>query len=349
MYKTFFNFSRKPFDLLPDPEFLFLGKSHRKARLFIEHAIRERAGFVLLSGEIGAGKTTIIRDLIKNCEDGIVLAKIFNTRINPEQLLFMVNDDFGLPVESADKMLLLRDLNDFLIKQYAQGKKPLLIIDEAQNLSSETLEEVRLLSNLETDNAKLLQILLVGQPELRKIVALPELTQLRQRINLYCHILPLEQDELREYILYRMEVAGNREAVIFSPEALQVIWENSRGIPRLINIICDFILLFAFTEGDAVISAELAEEVVRELDFVDNYWGSPLPDAESAARSPTIAANNIDYTIHEIRTRIETIENRNEVNAYLLESARKRIDYFDHVLRDFMVETELKREDFDNK
>lgn len=339
MYKAFFNFSRKPFDLLPDPDFLFLGKSHRKARLYIEHAIRERSGFILLTGEIGAGKTTIIRDLLNHCPEEIVLGKIFNTRVDPEQLLFMINDDFGLPVKGTDKVQLLRALNDFLITQYGQGKRPLLIIDEAQNLSCEALEEVRLLSNLETDNAKLLQILLVGQPELRQTVALPELTQLRQRINLYCHIAPLEKDELFDYIAHRMEVAGNRHAVEFTQEAINVLWENSRGIPRLINIICDFVLLFAFTEGKTVIHGEQLEEVVGELDFIHNYWGTEESKNQSSGVQATPAVSSgFSHTFDDLRARVEILESRNEINVFLLESARKRVDYFEKVLRSFMTE-----------
>jgi Holliday junction resolvasome RuvABC ATP-dependent DNA helicase subunit len=145
-----------------------------------------------------------------------------------------------------------------------------------------------------------------------------------------------------------MEMAGNREAVIFSPQALQLVWENSRGIPRLINIICDFILLFAFTEGQTFITAELAEEVARELDFVHNYWGPPLSAVEASGLAAKSAVNPLDNTIRDLRTRVETIENRYEVNAYLLESARKRIDYFDHILREFMEHTDGKRDDLAN-
>ena len=248
MYLSFFNFTCKPFDLVPNPEFMFLSKTHKKAITYLDYGIRERVGFVLLTGEVGSGKTTIIRDLINKNLDQVVLAKIFNTNANSEQLLAMINDDFNLPVQGKDKITLLRDLNHFLVEQYAKGTQPLLIIDEAQNLSAETLEEIRMLSNLETADSKLLQIILVGQPELRSQLARPELRQLRQRISIQCHLQPLSRQEVEEYILHRLEVAGNREALRFTPAAFDVIAKYSCGIPRLINIICDFLLLAAFAE-----------------------------------------------------------------------------------------------------
>ena len=176
----------------------------------------------------------------------VVLSKIFNTRVTSDQLLAMINDDFGPAVQGKDKVTLIRDLNGFLIEQYAGGNQAILIIDEAQNLSPDLLEEVRMLSNLEASNCKLLQIILVGQPELRTTLAAPELRQLRQRININCHLQALNREEIEQYITRRLEVAGNSSAVHFSPESLEVIFRYSRGIPRLINIICDFLMFLAF-------------------------------------------------------------------------------------------------------
>jgi general secretion pathway protein A len=272
MYTDFFGLRAKPFDLLPNPDFLYQSKSLKRAMTYLDYGIKARSGFILITGEIGTGKTTIIRDLIKKKIPGVVLSKVFNTKVSSEQLISMINEDFGLPVQGKDKIELLRDLNEFLIDQFARGLLPVLIIDEAQNLSRELLEEVRMLSNLETDQAKLLQIILVGQPELKRTLANPDMLQLRQRININCHVQPLTEEETREYILYRLEKAGNRHAVEFAPEAVALIHAQSRGVPRLINIICDFFMLSLFSSETRVMDGPTAMEIVKELDFEEQFW-----------------------------------------------------------------------------
>ena len=284
MYRSFFNLTCKPFDLNPNPAFMFLSRTHKKALTYLDYGIRERAGFVLLTGEVGCGKTTIIRDLVNKHLDRVVLAKVFNTKVSSEQLLSMINDDFGLPVQGKDKIELLRDLNHFLVDQYAKGNQPLLIIDEAQNLTLETLEEIRMLSNLEASDSKLLQIILVGQPELRTLLAKPELRQLRQRISIQCNLQPLNRQEVEEYILHRLQVAGNREALRFEPKALDLIFMYCCGIPRLVNIICDFILLAAYAEEVRDVDEAMIYDIVGDLDFDSHYWAQEQPeDAEGAA------------------------------------------------------------------
>jgi len=299
MYLSFFNFSCKPFDLVPNPEFMFLSKTHKKAITYLDYGIRERVGFVLLTGEVGSGKTTIIRDLINKNLEQVVLAKVFNTNVNSEQLLAMINDDFNLPVQGRDKISLLRDLNNFLVEQYAKGTQPLLIIDEAQNLSPEALEEIRMLSNLETSDSKLLQIILVGQPELRSQLARPELRQLRQRISIQCHLQPLSRQEVEEYILHRLEVAGNRAALRFTQEAFDVIDKYSCGIPRLINIICDFLLLAAFAEGLQDINEEMISEIVGDLDFNNHYWAAGPSTALHEAGTAEMMARSTEASLPE--------------------------------------------------
>jgi general secretion pathway protein A len=278
MYEDYFNLKTKPFELLPNPDFLFMSRSHKRAVTYLDYGIRERSGFILLTGEVGSGKTTIVRDLIKKLDDSVILSKIFNTSVDSSQLLAMVNNDFGIPVQGKDKVALLRDLNEFLIDQYAKGNKPTLIIDEAQNLTPKILEEIRMLSNLETDNAKLLQIILVGQPELRETLALPNLLQLRQRISINCHIHPLTRQEVEDYILHRLHVAGNRDAVAFSSQAFDIIHKYSRGIPRLVNVICDFLLISAFIEETRRIEEENALDIVGDLDFENQFWKSKMPE-----------------------------------------------------------------------
>jgi putative secretion ATPase (PEP-CTERM system associated) len=311
MYQSFFNLTSKPFDLLPNPYFLYLSKSHKRALTYIDYAIRERAGFILVTGEIGSGKTTLIRSLINRHHESIVLARVFNTRVSSEQLMSMINDDFDIAEKNVvEKTALLRNLNEFLIEQYAKGNKPVLIIDEAQNLTPETLEDVRMLSNLETDNAKLLQIILVGQPELRQTLALPSLMQLRQRICFHCHIQPLKQEEVGEYILHRLEIAGNRQAVLFSPLAIDTIWKYSRGIPRLINIICDFLMISAFAEEKKQIDEEMVLDITGDLDFENQYWSSSMPDLSTDGKTismitGTESATAIAKLLREVTERLD--------------------------------------------
>lgn len=329
MYEDFFNLRIKPFDLLPDPRFIYLSRSHKKALTYLDYGIRERSGFILLTGEVGSGKTTLIRDLLDKCYDHVILSKIFNTRVTSEQLLAMINDDFGLAVQGKDKVTLIRDLNEFLIAQYAKGKQPILIIDEAQNLSPDLLEEVRMLSNLEASNSKLLQIILVGQPELRTILAVPELRQLRQRININCHLQALTREEVELYIIRRLEVAGNPSAVQFSLEALDAIFRFSRGIPRLVNIICDFLMLSAFADETKMITVEMVHDVVGDLDFENYYWVASedvlkmeQENGESLSADKRPPDTELHNLLADISRRMESIE-QNLATPALLQTALK--------------------------
>lgn len=273
MYQKYFDLDKKPFELVPDPEFLFPSKSHKKAIICLDYGIKEHAGFILITGDVGTGKTMVVRNLLKKLDYSVTLAKVCHTNVTPEQLIAMVNEDFGLDVAGKDKIALLRDLADFLIEQHAMQRWPTLIIDEAQNLSAQLLEDVRMLSNLETDTNKLLQIILVGQTELRKILAQPDLRQLRQRIGIICHIMPLSRQETEDYIFHRLEVAGNRNAVVFDEGAIDIIYNFSRGIPRLVNVICDFLMLSAFTEETRRMTREFVQEVTDELERENTAWG----------------------------------------------------------------------------
>lgn len=322
MYEAFFNLKQKPFDLLPNPDFLYMSSSHKRALSYLDYGIRERVGFILLTGEVGSGKTTIIRNLIKKNLDNVILSKIFNTRVDSDQLLAMINDDFGLPVQDKDKITMLRELNTFLIEQFVKGNQAVLIIDEAQNLDHDLLEEIRMLSNLETDNAKLLQIILVGQPELRKTLASASLVQLRQRISINCHIQPLSPNETEQYILHRLEKAGDRDAVRFSQETINIIYTYSRGIPRLINIICDFILLAAFAEETTTIDTPMVQDIIGDLDFEYHFWGSESFDGhimrEASVDPPALPPRTeqlVTSMIGEIHRRIDTLGKESEQSS----------------------------------
>jgi len=285
VYTSFFGLREKPFDLLPNPDFLYPSRAHKRALTYLTHGIRERAGFILLTGEVGSGKTTLIRNLVRSHLRDSVLAKVFNTRVDSLQLLMQINGDFGLETDGRDKATLLRELNNFLIEQYAMGRQSVLIIDEAQNLSPEILEEVRMLSNLETDRDKLLQIVLVGQPELRDVLAGPGLLQLRQRIQINCNLQPLNPAEVREYILFRLEKAGNREALEFDDAAVLAIATYTRGIPRLINILCDYIMIDAYSAQSRLIDGNAVHELAADLSFETQYWDSKSSGGEEGSKN----------------------------------------------------------------
>lgn len=279
MYEEHFSFKYKPFELVPNPDFIFLSSTHKKAITYLDYGIKEKAGFILLTGEVGSGKTTIIRNLIKDAGSSVRISRVNNTMVSSEELISVINEDFGLQVDGKTKTRLLSDLNGFLIEQYAENIQPILLIDEAQNLSVGLLEEIRLLSNLETDRSKLLQIILVGQPELKNTLMLPELRQLRQRININYNIAPLALDETGEYIKHRLTVAGNPDAIKLDDEVLHIIYQFSRGIPRLINILCDFALLAAFVDGAEEATVETVREVAKDLEG-HNYWNEGLDEED---------------------------------------------------------------------
>lgn len=266
MYEHYFNFRTKPFELVPNPDFLFLSRTHQKVVTYLTYGLRERMGFMMLTGEVGSGKTTLIRHFMKDLDPNIPLSKVFNTKVTAEQLIAMINEDFGLGSRTRDKVKLVKQLYDFLIEEYSKGHQALLIIDEAQNLTPDLLEEVRMLSNLETDDTKLLQILMVGQPELGQMLSLPQLRQLRQRIGIVCHLYALSRTETAEYISHRLAVAGNRDALSFTDGAYDLLYEKSGGIPRLINVICNLLLLTAYTEGVREANRDMVTDIVQGLE-----------------------------------------------------------------------------------
>ena len=266
MYCTFYGFRESPFTITPNPRFLFMSEQHREAFAHLIYAIESRAGFVELTGEVGTGKTTLLRTFLNRMDsEGHRTALIFNPCLSSLELLQSINREYGLPCGVESRVELLQVLNGFLLEQKAAGRCVVLVIDEAQNLSSEVLEQIRLISNLETETDKLIQIVLSGQPELLSMLAREELRQLAQRITVRYHLLPMCLDSTRLYIEHRMELAGRFRAAEFSPSALKRIYRFSGGVPRLINIACDRALLIGFTEEDRLISGRMAAQAVSEV------------------------------------------------------------------------------------
>jgi general secretion pathway protein A len=266
MYLQFYGLRETPFSPTPDPKFLFQSTRHREALAQLLYGVRERKGFIVLTGEIGTGKTTLLRTLLSRLDADTHVAYIHNSALEIEGLLEYMLQDWGVKSEATTHAQRLFELNEFLIDQHRQGLSPVLIIDEAQNLSIPTLEAVRLLSNFETSSQKLMQILLVGQPELRDKLNTPELRQLKQRIGLRCHIGPLSPEETRLYIRHRLRIAGASDAGIFTDAAIQRITEYSEGIPRVVNIVCDHCLLSGFADSKRRIDAGVVDEAVEYLE-----------------------------------------------------------------------------------
>jgi general secretion pathway protein A len=265
MYNTFFGFKEKPFKLVPNPAYFYLSKSHEEALAHLNYAIAQGDGFVEITGEVGTGKTTLCRAFLENLNQTVEAAYIFNPKLGPKQLLSTINEEFGIHAEGENTKELIDSLNTFLIKKKAQGKKVILLIDEAQNLNRNVLEQLRLLSNLETNRDKLLQIILVGQPELSEILNSHSLRQLGQRITLRYQLGPLTFNECKEYIQYRINIAARKTAIKFDRSAYRQIFKYSKGIPRLINIVCDRSLLTAFVLSQFNITAGIARTSIKEL------------------------------------------------------------------------------------
>lgn len=270
MYKQYYGFTDKPFNTSPDPRFFFSSARHAEALSGLWYAVEERKGFVAIMGDIGAGKTTICRTLMSKLGKNTKVALITNTHITPRELIAEMLEEFDVENRGGSKQKLLSALNHFLIQQLEADVNVVLIIDEAQNLSPKTLEEVRMLSNLETEREKLIQIILLGQPQLKSKLESPKLEQFRQRIAFSYFIEPLNQKEAAEYIRYRLKIVGcDDPRSIFTEEAIDLMYHHTRGVPRLINIFCDSALLTGYVEDSRPITTRIIEEVARErsLDY----------------------------------------------------------------------------------
>lgn len=287
MYESFFRLRENPFNVTPDPRFLYMGPSHRDALAYLKYGVKEKKGFLVLTGEVGTGKTTLIRALAQELGDDVTMSVILNTKVTPKQLLALAARDFGLEGRGqASKAELFMDISAFLLRQARAGKTCLLVVDEAHNMGPHLLEELRLLSNFETDREKLLQIVMVGQPELMDTLAVPSVRQIRQRIPGFFQIKPLDAGEVESYITTRMSVAGaDPQWVGFEPDAFGSIHTITRGIPRLTNILCDRALLVAFVAEQRKVDALIVDEALHDLCW-DPLEGDRYLTHVSAGTSP---------------------------------------------------------------
>lgn len=293
MYEAFYGLNNKPFQLNPDPSFYFGSKQHRRASAYLEYGLHQNEGFIVITGEVGAGKTTIVRGMLDGLDqDKVVAAHLVSTQLDADDTLRLVGAAFGLRTKDVSKADVLMSLEAFLISMTGKGKRCLLIVDEAQNLTPRAVEELRMLSNFQYGNHALLQSFLVGQPEFRQILQSPGLMQFRQRVIAACHIGPLDVAETRAYIEHRLHCAGSDGSPIITPAAHEAIFKASSGIPRRINSVCDRLLLFGFLSNKKEFDEADVDEVAREI--YEETMGGANPMAAlsqpSAPQAPSVSA-----------------------------------------------------------
>jgi general secretion pathway protein A len=311
MYNRYFGFLESPFSVTPDPRFFYTNPVYQEAYATLRYGIEAKKGFIVITGEVGTGKTTLLRKLLRNLEDTVHSVFIFNTRLTFPELLQVTLHDLGLAPKDTTKVTLLQELNDYLIKQLKQGHTVAALIDEAQNLSDEVLEDLRLLSNLETDREKLLQIVLVGQSELEARLDRPGLRQLKQRVAVQCQLNPLKDEEVGLYIDSRLRVVGYEGKGLFHRDAVQQIALYSKGIPRLINIICDNALLTAYAEAKKIVSTDMIKEVATDLRIRSEL------QVTKAAPAPAVSVPKTErqVLVHKIPDRVPEPKLRRLVSA----------------------------------
>ncbi len=276
MYASHFGLKENPFSLTPDPKYLFLSRQHREALNYLIYGIKEKKGFIVVTGGIGTGKTTLSRALLSGMDPAVETALIFNSYLSDMELLEVINQEFHIPLVGVDrtKRRYIDALNSFLMENYRAGKNAVVLIDEAQNLSRNVLEQIRMLSNLETETEKLLQIVLVGQPELRDLLSQPSLRQLAERISVRYHLDALSRDDLPDYIGHRVAVARGAGHLRFAEDAFGKIYDFSRGNPRRINILCDRALLIAYAANQLVIDRKVVKLAIKDLKASDAKKGT---------------------------------------------------------------------------
>ena len=276
MYLEHFGLERQPFQLTPDADFLYLSKGHKRAKAYMDYTVWNRDGFVVITGEIGSGKTTLIQSLLSSVGDDVIIARVYQTQLDELEFFQAILVEFGFKPYNATKVELIEMLNNYLLEQYQQGRQVILVIDEAQNLSRRVLEEVRMLTGMETQQERILNLVLVGQPELKQVLDAPGMEQLCQRIRFRFHLAPLEGEDIPAYIYHRMSTAGYDYSLeeqgeaepIFEPDCYSVMHRYTGGVPRLMNALCDTALITAFVEGERYITVKILELAIDELQWI---------------------------------------------------------------------------------
>lgn len=319
MYESFYGLTSKPFQLNPDPSFYFASKQHRRAMAYLEYGLNQNEGFIVVTGEVGAGKTTIVRGLLNELDaDKVVAAQLVTTQLDAEDILRMVAAAFGVGIRNVGKSELLLALEAFLVDVTRQGKRCLLIVDEAQNLTPRAVEELRMLSNFQFGTQALLQSFLIGQPEFRKIMQSPQMQQLRQRVIAACHIGPMDQEETQAYIEHRLKCAGSKGSPCFAAGAFEAIFEASGGVPRRINAHCDRLLLSGFLSNRSEFTRADVEEVAREI-RAETQSGALLPTnaaidgASAGAQQPLTDSAILDIDLSRLGIDASTAEQATRV------------------------------------
>jgi general secretion pathway protein A len=320
MYTKFYGLKCKPFELLPDPRFLYASKNHDLALTHLEYGITDNKGFIVLTGDVGTGKTTLINFFLSKIITDVNTALIFNTNLDPTTFLEMVVKDFGVHTPDTRRSTLYDSLYQFLLDEHIHGRRSVLIIDEAQNMPQETLEEVRMLSNFETEDSYLLQIIMAGQPQLRQRLNDPELAQLTQRISVYYHLAPLGKSDISRYIKHRLKVTGHTSPdSLFTSDAIEKIYEYTNGVPRLISSICDTALVYGYADEIKTIDANIIKQVIKNrgidpgIQYEEervNRNVKALPGKEGTIESSTMIGKHIHSEISDIQQRLTNIEQR---------------------------------------
>jgi general secretion pathway protein A len=337
MYESFYGFKEKPFDLHPDPDYLYMSRVHETAYVHLGYAITENKGFTVVTGEIGSGKTTLLNYLLNKIGDDIKVALVNNTNISPPEFLRMICQEFELDPETNDKSELIDIFSRFLIDQFAAGERVVLIIDEAQNLTNDTMEEIRMLSNIETQKRHLIQIILVGQPELKLKLKQRNLKQVSQRITVHCHLQGLEKDEVNDYITHRLEVGGGDRLNIFDNKTIEKIALYSRGIPRLINILCDSALVYGYADGRTKINTFILDNVYEELKSLGIFMDfDAKPSERFTSPKPIVRASvpsnghlqDLEAKVELLKTKVQLLEAKVQPLDKELRDINGKLDFF---------------------
>lgn len=354
MYLEFFKLREPPFQLTPDSDFLYLSEAHARAKAYMDYSIRNKDGFVVITGEVGAGKTTLIRKLLSEFDENVVVAKIFQTQLNEVEFLQAVLVEFGLTPFNAGKVQLMDMLREFLVESFLKHKQLVLIVDEAQNLSQRVLEEIRMLSGLETEKQKMLHVVLVGQPEMNATLDSPEMAQLLQRVRLRFHLTALSEAETKDYIQHRLRVAGCTRN-LFHRDTIPLIYQYTGGIPRLINTLCDTAMMCAFADDQTEIDRSTMVNAITELQwplYTRRLRGPKArapkpalvvqnPAAPTAARAAASAAPKKPATV---RAAIAAIDAQEEALMKSLGGLAARIESIERLLTRVVTVLQERRE-----